>query len=124
MAESLVRLLDALPEPIIPFSLYQRCVDSYQTYQLAKQATSQIPTVHYNVFVYLTAFLREVYSHANKNGLEGENLGISIYSYLFGPLISLVGWVGFLFICTNVFPFSFISVDLFLGDSPIPEDRL
>ena len=77
VCETLVRLLESLPEPVVPFNLYQRCLDSYQTYQLAKQAVSQISTIHYNVFVYLTAFLREVISHSNKNGLTSEGLGMS-----------------------------------------------
>jgi len=93
VCETLLRLLDALPEPIVPFGMYQRCVDSYQSYQLAKQAVSQIPTVHYNVFVYLTAFLREVISHSSANGLTAENLGkfdifsdLNLHSLHFGPL--------------------------------------
>jgi len=82
MCETLLRFLEALPDPVVPFAMYQRCLDSYQFYQLARQAVSNIPQVHYNVFVYLTAFLREVLSHSNANGLTVENLSLIFSSVL------------------------------------------
>lgn len=36
VAETLLRLLDSLPEPVVPYEAFQRCVDSCTNYQLAK----------------------------------------------------------------------------------------
>lgn len=111
VCETLLRFLEALPEPVVPFSMYQRCLDSYQSYQLARavitfssfimtifffslyyflisfcfyKAVSQIPASHYNVFIYLTAFLREVLTHSTENGLTTESLGFfDIFLFLF-----------------------------------------
>ena len=74
MAETLIRFLDALPEPVIPFASYQKCIDNYQTYPLAKQSISTIPSVHYHVFVYLTAFLREVLNNSATNLTKADEL--------------------------------------------------
>jgi len=108
VCETLLRFLEALPEPVVPFSMYQRCLDSYQSYQLARaviallllffffsfyyflisfcfyKAVSQIPASHYNVFIYLTAFLREVLTHSTENGLTTESLGFfDFFLFLF-----------------------------------------
>ena len=37
MASTLLTFLEALPEPVIPFAFYQRCLDANQTAVLAKQ---------------------------------------------------------------------------------------
>ncbi|RKP10570.1 Endonuclease/exonuclease/phosphatase, partial [Thamnocephalis sphaerospora] len=59
MAETLLRFLEALPEPVIPFDHYQRCLDAAT---MGKDAVLQtletLPRIHMNVFIYLTAFLR------------------------------------------------------------------
>jgi hypothetical protein len=40
MAETLIRFLEALPNPVIPHgSLYQRCLDAHQSLDLAKQVS-------------------------------------------------------------------------------------
>eukprot|EP00158_Paraphelidium_tribonemae_P005747 Partr_v1_DN27507_c0_g1_i1_m30757 putative Synaptojanin len=61
MAESLLAFLTALPDPVIPFGVhYQKCIDASSSFSLAKHAISLLPTPHYNVFVYITSFLREI----------------------------------------------------------------
>lgn len=42
---------------------------------LCKRLVSQLPRVNRNVFVYLTAFLREVLAHADNNKLTAQDLG-------------------------------------------------
>jgi phosphatidylinositol-bisphosphatase len=59
MAESLVRWLDALPVPVIPFDMYQRCLDAYQNTPMAQHLIMHLPPVHHHVFVYVVSFLRE-----------------------------------------------------------------
>ena len=58
VCESLLRLLDSLAEPVIPFSVYQRCLDA-SSYFESKQILSSLKTVNYNVFYYIISFLRE-----------------------------------------------------------------
>lgn len=61
MAECLIRFLESLAVPVVPFgAAYQRCLDGHQTFALAKNALTFLPVEHYNSFVYLTAFLREM----------------------------------------------------------------
>ncbi|KJE90099.1 inositol 5-phosphatase 4, variant 24 [Capsaspora owczarzaki ATCC 30864] len=80
ISECLIRFLEALPDPVIPFVHYQRCLDSNSNYTLCKQVLTQLPSEHYNLFVYLMAFLREVLSHAVTNGLSAEKLGAYLFS--------------------------------------------
>jgi len=76
MAEILIQFLDSLAEPVIPTSLYRQCLEASGSYSQCKQLLSYLPTVHYNVFYYLMAFLREVLSHAAKNKLKADQAGI------------------------------------------------
>eukprot|EP00128_Syssomonas_multiformis_P012082 Colp12_sorted_trinity150504_noHs@19516 len=82
MAETLIRWLESLPVPVIPFNAYQKCLDCCNSYILCKQVISQLSSVHYNVFVYLMAFLREVLEHSARNGLTTEKLAL-----LFGNVL-------------------------------------
>ena len=84
--------LESLREPVIPFSMYSRCLEVSGTYLQCKQLVSQLPTHHKNVFNYLTgekmmvcgnnelktvfflAFLREVIAHSQKNGIDPKIL--------------------------------------------------
>ncbi|RUP11735.1 LOW QUALITY PROTEIN: Endonuclease/exonuclease/phosphatase [Jimgerdemannia flammicorona] len=75
MAEVLVRFLEALPDPVIPFQFYQQCLDM----EKSRDAVLNIlPNINANVFLYLTGFLREVIAKGSKDGsaLRKEKIGV------------------------------------------------
>lgn len=75
MAEVLIRFLEALSEPVIPFALYQQCIDASSSYQAARHIVStQLTAVHYNTFYYLMSFMQELLDHKDKNGLTQDRL--------------------------------------------------
>lgn len=59
---------------VVPSTLYDSALECH-TYNQCKQLVSQLSPVHYNVFYYLIAFLREVLTHSNKNELTVDKLG-------------------------------------------------
>jgi len=69
-AETLMIFLESLREPVIPYSMYSRCLELSSNFLQCKQLVSQLPVHHKHVFEYLTAFLREVTSHSAKNGID------------------------------------------------------
>lgn len=69
-AETLLLFLESLREPILPFSLFGRCLEVSSNYLHCKQIISQLPQNHKNVFNYMTAFLREVIRHSAQNGID------------------------------------------------------
>jgi len=73
-AEALLIFLESLREPIIPYSLFTRCLECSHNYLQCKQVVSQLPEHHRHVFDYLTAFLREVISHSAHNGIDPKIL--------------------------------------------------
>ena len=75
MAEVLIRFLEALSEPVIPFALYQQCIDASSSYQAARHIVcTQLTAVHYNTFYYLMSFMQELLDHKEKNGLTQDRL--------------------------------------------------
>uniref|UniRef100_A0AAY4C8R1 phosphoinositide 5-phosphatase n=1 Tax=Denticeps clupeoides TaxID=299321 RepID=A0AAY4C8R1_9TELE len=82
VAEALLIFLEALPEPVLCYELYQRCLDYSHDSRLCKQLISQLPRAHRNVFRYLMAFLRELLKHSQDN-----NLNASLIASLFGSLL-------------------------------------
>jgi phosphatidylinositol-bisphosphatase len=82
VAEAFLLLLDSFPEPVVPFNLHLKCIDSCSNYSQAKQILKQMPLAHRNVFVYICAFLRELLLHSDKNGLD-----IKFLALLFGRLM-------------------------------------
>ncbi|XP_056331118.1 type II inositol 1,4,5-trisphosphate 5-phosphatase [Danio aesculapii] len=70
VAEALLLFLDALPEPVIPFSFYQQCLDCCSDSIHCRQIISMLPQCHKNVFNYLTAFLQELLRHSAYNRLD------------------------------------------------------
>jgi phosphatidylinositol-bisphosphatase len=73
-AEALLIFLESLREPIVPYSMYSRCLECSGNYLQCKQVASQLPTHHKHVFDYLTAFLREVILHSAQNGIDPKIL--------------------------------------------------
>lgn len=81
IAEALLIFLEALPEPVIPYTFYQKALECCNNYMLCKQLIRQIPQSHLNVFTYISAFLRELLQHSNENKLDAKTLAT-----LFGTL--------------------------------------
>lgn len=80
MAETLIRFLESLSEPVIPFALYQQCIDASSSYQAARRIVcTQLTAVHYNTFYYLISFMQELLTHKDKNGLTQERL-VNLFS--------------------------------------------
>jgi len=73
-AEALLIFLESLREPIVPYSMYSRCLECSGNYLQCKQVASQLPIHHKHVFDYLTAFLREVVLHSAQNGIDPKIL--------------------------------------------------
>nr|XP_060508704.1 inositol polyphosphate 5-phosphatase OCRL [Panthera onca] len=81
VAEALLIFLEALPEPVICYELYQRCLDSAQDPQNCRQVISQLPRCHRNVFHYLMAFLRELLKFSKYNNVS-ENMIATLFTSL------------------------------------------
>ncbi|XP_028834651.1 type II inositol 1,4,5-trisphosphate 5-phosphatase isoform X1 [Denticeps clupeoides] len=82
VAEALLLFLDALPEPVVPFSFYQQCLECCSNYGQCKKVISMLPQCHKNVFNYLTAFLRELLKNSSHNHLD-----INILATIFASLM-------------------------------------
>jgi len=82
MGETLIRFLESLVEPVIPFSMYNRCIEASGSFSECKQLLSYLSTVNYNVFFYLMAFLREVLNCSAKNRLAPNKLGLHPFPLL------------------------------------------
>uniref|UniRef100_A0A673CNC4 phosphoinositide 5-phosphatase n=1 Tax=Sphaeramia orbicularis TaxID=375764 RepID=A0A673CNC4_9TELE len=78
VAEALLIFLEALPEPVVCYELYQRCLDCSHDSRLCKQLISQLPRAHRNVFRYLMAFLKELLKHSHNNNLTATTLFASL----------------------------------------------
>ncbi|XP_054648548.1 inositol polyphosphate 5-phosphatase OCRL isoform X2 [Dunckerocampus dactyliophorus] len=85
VAEALLIFLEALPEPVVCYELYQRCLDCAHDSRLCKQLISQLPRSHRNVFRYLMAFLKELLKHAHNNNLTASLIATLFASLLIRP---------------------------------------
>jgi phosphatidylinositol-bisphosphatase len=84
VGETLLRLLESLEIPIIPFTFYRNVLE-VQSAVMAKQLVAKLPDIHYNAFFYIVSFLREVLSHKEKNKLTVEKLGVVFSTVLIRP---------------------------------------
>uniref|UniRef100_A0A672NIA1 phosphoinositide 5-phosphatase n=1 Tax=Sinocyclocheilus grahami TaxID=75366 RepID=A0A672NIA1_SINGR len=78
VAEVLLIFLEALPEPVLCYELYHRCLECSHDSRLCKQVNMDLPRAHRNVFRYLMAFLRELLKHSIDNNLNANLLGESV----------------------------------------------
>ncbi|XP_060063309.1 inositol polyphosphate 5-phosphatase OCRL-like [Ylistrum balloti] len=85
VAATLLLFLKCLPDPVIPCSVYQRCLECSRNYMLCKQVIAQIPECHRNVFRYLCAFLRELLSHSSHNSLDVKLLATTFGKIFLRP---------------------------------------
>ncbi|XP_037532767.1 type II inositol 1,4,5-trisphosphate 5-phosphatase [Nematolebias whitei] len=82
VAEALLLFLDALPEPVVPFSFYQQCLECCSSASQCEKVISMLPQCHKNVFNYLAAFLRELLKNSASNRLD-----VSILATIFASLL-------------------------------------
>ncbi|KAE8289065.1 Type II inositol 1,4,5-trisphosphate 5-phosphatase [Larimichthys crocea] len=82
VAEALLLFLDALPEPVVPFSFYQQCLESCVSATQCEKTISMLPQCHQNVFNYLAAFLRELLKNSASNRLD-----VNILATIFASLL-------------------------------------
>ncbi|XP_053129730.1 inositol polyphosphate 5-phosphatase OCRL isoform X3 [Hemicordylus capensis] len=82
VAEALLIFLEALPEPVICYELYPRCLECSHDSRLCRQVICQLPRSHRNVFRYLMGFLRELLKYS-----EGNNVGANMLATLFASLL-------------------------------------
>uniref|UniRef100_G3PL36 phosphoinositide 5-phosphatase n=1 Tax=Gasterosteus aculeatus aculeatus TaxID=481459 RepID=G3PL36_GASAC len=81
-AEALLLFLDALPEPVVPYSFYQQCLENCSSASQCEKIISMLPQCHKNVFNYLAAFLRELLKNSASNRLD-----VSILATIFASLL-------------------------------------
>ncbi|KAM6354097.1 inositol polyphosphate 5-phosphatase OCRL isoform 6-T6 [Alca torda] len=82
VAEALLIFLEALPEPVICYELYQRCLDWSHSSRLCRQVIFQLPRCHRSVFRYLMSFLRELLKYSEVN-----NVSVAMIAALFSSLL-------------------------------------
>ncbi|MGH0174677.1 UNVERIFIED_CONTAM: hypothetical protein FKN15_068913 [Acipenser sinensis] len=91
VAEALLIFLEALPEPVVCYELYQRCLDCSHDSRLCRQVISQLPRAHRNVFRYIMAFLRELLKYSEDNNLNASMIATLFASLLIRPPPNLIG---------------------------------
>lgn len=74
VAESFLRFLEALSEPVIPYEFYYKSLDCSNNFISCRNVVNEIPHVHKCVFRYLISFLREILNHSSVNRLDGKLL--------------------------------------------------
>ena len=85
VAEALLIFLEALPEPVICYELYQRCLDCSHDSRLCRQVISELPRCHRSVFRYLISFLRELLKYSEDNNVSATTIATSFTSLLLRP---------------------------------------
>ncbi|KFV80239.1 Inositol polyphosphate 5-phosphatase OCRL-1, partial [Struthio camelus australis] len=85
VAEALLIFLEALPEPVICYELYQRCLDCSHDSRLCRQVISQLPRCHRSVFRYLMSFLRELLKYSEDNNVSASMIATLFTSLLLRP---------------------------------------
>uniref|UniRef100_A0A3P8WQK2 phosphoinositide 5-phosphatase n=1 Tax=Cynoglossus semilaevis TaxID=244447 RepID=A0A3P8WQK2_CYNSE len=82
VAEALLLFLDALPEPVVPYSFYPQCLENCSSASQCEKIISMLPRCHENVFNYLAAFLRELLKNSASNRLDSKILATIFASLL------------------------------------------
>ncbi|NXD10229.1 OCRL phosphatase, partial [Nothocercus nigrocapillus] len=85
VAEALLIFLEALPEPVICYELYQRCLECSHDSRLCRQVISQLPRCHRSVFRYLMSFLRELLKYSEDNNVSANMIATLFTSLLLRP---------------------------------------
>ncbi|XP_077778995.1 uncharacterized protein LOC144326329 [Podarcis muralis] len=97
VAEALLIFLEAVPEPVLCYELYQRCLECSHDSHLCRQVICQLPRSHQNVFRFVVAFLRELLKYSESNNVSGNMLATLFASLLLRPLPNVLpSAIGFL----------------------------
>ncbi|ETO10158.1 oculocerebrorenal syndrome of Lowe [Reticulomyxa filosa] len=65
--EALIRFLEGLQDPVFPASLCSKFDENVDITHYCRQALTALPLAHYNTFMYIVCFLREVLKHTKIN---------------------------------------------------------
>ena len=80
MAEVLIRFLSDLSVPVIPPTcLVNLEVDDSNIIAMSRALLEQMPPIHYNVFIYLMSFWREVLLYHQSNRVTAAKLARLCY---------------------------------------------
>jgi len=83
VGEALVRFLESLQDPVFPESLCASYKEKEMDLtQWCRQALMRLPLSHYNCFIYIISFLREVLKHSSANKLTADKLAYMFLSAL------------------------------------------
>ncbi|XP_075460875.1 type II inositol 1,4,5-trisphosphate 5-phosphatase isoform X1 [Ascaphus truei] len=82
IVEALLLFLEGLPEPVVCYQFYDRCLECAGDYSSSKEVISMLPLKHKNVFNYLVSFLWELLKNSQQNHLD-----INILASIFGNLL-------------------------------------
>jgi len=83
VGEALVRFLESLQDPVFPESLCESYKEKEMDLtQWCRQALMRLPLSHYNCFIYIISFLREVLKHSTRNKLTADKLAYMFLSAL------------------------------------------
>jgi phosphatidylinositol-bisphosphatase len=75
MAEVLVSFLASLSEPIVPSTLFPTLeIDQGNIMPWSRRFLEELPPIHYNCFVYIISFFREILLFSNSNNLSPAKL--------------------------------------------------
>lgn len=74
-ADALTSFLSSLSSPVIPSALFPTAeIDSQNIQMSARRLLEELPPIHYNVFVYVISFFREVLQHRERNHITAAKL--------------------------------------------------
>eukprot|EP01028_Stygiella_incarcerata_P008489 TRINITY_DN3701_c0_g1_i2.p1 TRINITY_DN3701_c0_g1~~TRINITY_DN3701_c0_g1_i2.p1 ORF type:complete len:754 (+),score=198.34 TRINITY_DN3701_c0_g1_i2:598-2859(+) len=82
VAHCLLQFLSSVSPTVVPREMYRRVIDSASSAKAARDMVSSLHPVHYNVFHYVTSFLRELLLHSDRSGLTTEKLAYVFSSVL------------------------------------------
>lgn len=83
VGQALLKFLADLQEPVVIPALHERCL-ARPPHAQAAQIISELPTVHFNVFTYIVAFLKFLLTPANS---EANLLTPELLAQGFGPVL-------------------------------------
>ena len=91
VGEALVRFLESTQKPIFPASLCDsfKANSNMNVTQWCRQALINLPLSHYNAFIYVVSFLREVLKHSQRNKLTPEKLGMRFILFVLLIFVSV-----------------------------------